>query len=526
MRIRPICHNVATRCLACVSSLFPTAMNSPYSPVTPHLSLEELLLSNRFGELPPAFYTELRPTPLPSPYLVCASDMAAALVGLSPAELARKEFAEIFSGNAVLPSSRPMAAVYSGHQFGVWAGQLGDGRAILLGEAPAPCEPLGSLELQLKGSGKTPYSRMGDGRAVLRSSIREFLCSEAMAALGIPTTRALCVIGSDQPVIRETVETAAVVTRMSQNFVRFGSFEHWFWNDRPAESKQLADYVISRSYPELHQTPQPYHALLREVTRRTAELVAHWQAVGFMHGVLNTDNMSILGQTLDYGPFGFMEAYDPTHICNHTDQQGRYSYQMQPRIGEWNCYALGQAMLPLIGSVDEVQEALAGYKPAFAAKMDALWRAKLGLASAMPGDEELVRQLLGIMAANRVDFTLLFRRLCALQVDAPSGDGPVRDLFIDRSAFDAWSVEYRRRLRAEGSTDAQRRAGMERSNPKYVLRNYLAQVAIDKAQQKDFSEVQRLLRVLQQPYEEQPEHESYAALPPDWAAGIEVSCSS
>ncbi len=489
-------------------------------------SLADLTLDNRFADLPPAFHTRLRSTPLPAPYLVCASEAAAALIGLDPAEFASPQFIEAFSGNAELPTSRPLAAVYSGHQFGVWAGQLGDGRAILLGEAPAPSEPQGWMELQLKGSGKTPYSRMGDGRAVLRSSIREFLCSEAMAALGIPTTRALCVIGSDMRVMREMPETTAVVTRMAPSFVRFGSFEHWFYNDRPDELRTLADFVIARSYPELRDTDRPYHALLREVTRRTAELVAQWQAVGFMHGVLNTDNMSILGQTLDYGPFGFMEAYDPAHICNHTDQQGRYSYRMQPRIGEWNCYALGQAMVTLIGDVDEVQEALAVYKPAFSDKMDALWHAKLGLATTQDGDEALIGKLLQALAANRVDFTLFFRRLSGLATDDPAADEPLRDLFIDRSAFDAWSVEYRRRLRAEASADGARKARMNRVNPKYVLRNYLAQVAIDKAAQKDFSEVVRLLAVLQRPFDEQPEHEAYAALPPDWAAGIEVSCSS
>jgi uncharacterized protein YdiU (UPF0061 family) len=488
--------------------------------------LGDLVLANRFADLPPAFHTRLTSTPLPSPYLVCASETAAALIGLDPAQLHDPQFVEVLSGNAELPSSRPLAAVYSGHQFGVWAGQLGDGRAILLGEAPAPGEPHGWMELQLKGSGKTPYSRMGDGRAVLRSSIREFLCSEAMAALGIPTTRALCVIGSDMRVMRELPESTAVVTRMAPSFVRFGSFEHWFYNDRPDELRTLADYVIARSYPELKDTAQPYHALLREVTRRTAELVAQWQAVGFMHGVLNTDNMSILGQTLDYGPFGFMEAYDPAHICNHTDQQGRYSYRMQPRIGEWNCYALGQAMIPLIGEVDDVQEALSVYKPAYADRMDALWHAKLGLSTAQEGDEVLIGNLLQVLAANRVDFTLFFRRLSHLALDNPSADEPLRDLFIDRGAFDAWSVEYRRRLRAEGSKDAIRKETMNRVNPKYILRNYLAQVAIDKAAQKDFSEVARLLAVLQQPFDEQPEHEAYAALPPDWAAGIEVSCSS
>lgn len=484
------------------------------------------MLDNRFAELPPAFHTRLKSTPLPSPYLVCASASAAALIGLDPAALGDPQFIDVFSGNAELPSSRPLAAVYSGHQFGVWAGQLGDGRAILLGEAPAPGEPHGWMELQLKGSGKTPYSRMGDGRAVLRSSIREFLCSEAMAALGIPTTRALCVIGSDLRVMREMPETTAVVTRMAPSFVRFGSFEHWFYNDRPEELKLLADYVIARSFPELQGHARPYAALLSEVTRRTAELVAQWQAVGFMHGVLNTDNMSIIGQTLDYGPFGFMETYDPAHICNHTDQQGRYSYRMQPRIGEWNCYALGQAMVGLIGDVDEVQEALAIYQPAFAAKMDALWHAKLGLATTQDGDEALIASLLQALAANRVDFPLFFRRLSGLASEDPSSDGPLRDLFLDRSAFDAWSVEYRGRLRAEGSVDAARMLRMNRVNPKYVLRNYLAQVAIDKAAQKDFSEVMRLLNVLQHPFDEQMEHEAYAALPPDWAAGIEVSCSS
>lgn len=487
--------------------------------------LADLPLTNSYAALPSAFHTRLQSTPLPSPYLVCASDQVAALIGLDREAFGTPQFTEVLSGNTELPASRPLAAVYSGHQFGVWAGQLGDGRAILLGETPAPSVRGGTLELQLKGAGKTPYSRMGDGRAVLRSSIREFLCCEAMAALGIPTTRALCVIGSDQRVMREQPETTAVVTRLSQNFVRFGSFEHWFWNDRPAELKALADYVIERSYPELRDAARPYHALLQEVTRRTAELVAQWQAVGFMHGVLNTDNMSILGETLDYGPFGFMEAFDPAHICNHTDHAGRYAYRMQPQIGEWNCYALGQAMLPLFDDVDEVQDALSVYKPAFSRRMDALWHAKLGLVSLRDDDEALTGRLLDTLAASRTDFPLFFRRLSDLAIDG-GNDEPLRDLFIDRSAFDAWSVEYRQRLRAEGSVDAVRKAAMDRVNPKYVLRNYLAQIAIDKAQQKDFSEVERLLQILQHPFDEQPAHAAYAAPPPDWAAGIEVSCSS
>jgi uncharacterized protein YdiU (UPF0061 family) len=421
----------------------------------------------------------------------------------------------------------PLAAVYSGHQFGVWAGQLGDGRAILLGEAAADSiNPEATLELQLKGAGPTPYSRRADGRAVLRSSIREFLCSEAMAALGIPTSRALAVVGADQRVMRETPETVAVVTRMAPSFVRFGSFEHWFYNDRPTELKILADYVIARSYPDLQDAANPYAALLIEVSRRTAELVAHWQAVGFMHGVLNTDNMSILGQTLDYGPFGFMDAYDPTHICNHTDVQGRYAYNMQPRIGQWNCSALAQALLPLIGEIDIARDALATYQPSFDTKMAALWQAKLGLRSQQPNDGVLLDALLAILQRSRVDFSLFFRRLSGLRRDEPAADAPLRDLFLDRAAFDAWAVQYRARLAQENSVDAVRAAAMNRVNPRFVLRNYLAQIAIDKAQQKDFSEVATLLAILQRPFDDQPEHEAYAALPPDWAGQLEVSCSS
>jgi uncharacterized protein YdiU (UPF0061 family) len=497
----------------------------------PQASLDQFALGNSFAGLPPAFYTRLAPTPLPDPYLVAASASAAALIGLDTDALRSEEFVQVFSGNRLLPQSQPLAAVYSGHQFGVWAGQLGDGRAILLGEAPAPggIEQVGhpgALELQLKGSGLTPYSRMGDGRAVLRSSIREFLCSEAMAALGIPTTRALCVTGSDMPVMRETVESAAVATRMAPSFVRFGSFEHWFYNDRKQELKLLADHVLERCYPQLRDAPNPYQAMLEEVTRRTARLIAHWQAVGFMHGVMNTDNMSIVGQTLDYGPFGFMEAFDAHHICNHTDQQGRYAYDMQPQIGHWNCYALGQAMLPLIGTMDETQAALAVYQSEYTDHLDRLLHAKLGLQTSLPQDEALIDAMFAMMQDSHVDFTLFFRRLGNLQRDNSKEDEPLRDLFIDRAAFDSWAVQYRARLAQENSDDAARRLAMHAVNPKYVLRNYLAQVAIDKAGNKDFSEVARLLQVLEKPFDEQPESEAYAALPPDWASHLEVSCSS
>jgi uncharacterized protein YdiU (UPF0061 family) len=482
---------------------------------------DDLPFDNSFAELPPAFYTRLMPTPLPAPYFVAASGPAAQLVGLDAADLAHEDFIAVFTGNEVPPHSQPLAAVYSGHQFGHWAGQLGDGRAILLGDIAGP---QGRMELQLKGAGMTPYSRMGDGRAVLRSSIREFLCSEAMAALGIPTTRALMVTGSNQGVIRETMETAAVVTRMAPSFVRFGSFEHWRYRNKPEELRILADYVIKTFYPELADAPNPCLALLEEVTRRTARMIAHWQAVGFMHGVMNTDNMSILGITLDYGPFGFMEAFDVDHICNHTDQGGRYSYANQVPVGHWNCYALANALLPLIGDQEAAQAALEVYVDAYGEKFDELLHAKLGLKSTQENDRTLADDMFKLMQANHVDFTLFFRRLGDLTLDG--SDEPLRDLFLDRPAFDAWTALYRARLRQEGSVDAERRVAMRAVNPKYVLRNYLAQVAIEKAQNGDFDEVRRLLAVLERPFDEQPGHEAYAALPPDWASHLEVSCSS
>jgi uncharacterized protein YdiU (UPF0061 family) len=501
-------------------------MNAPEAASVLHRT-DDLPFENSYAALPPAFYTRLKPTPVPAPYLVCASPSAAALIDLDPAEFDTEDFVQAFAGNRGLLRSAPLAAVYSGHQFGVWAGQLGDGRAILLGDVPAHDTPRpGVMELQLKGAGLTPYSRMGDGRAVLRSSIREFLCSEAMAALGIPTTRALSVVGSDMLVMRETPETSAIATRMSPSFVRFGSFEHWYYNDRKEELKTLADYVIERFYPELQSKENPYQAFLAEVTRRTAHLIAQWQAVGFMHGVMNTDNMSILGLTIDYGPFGFMEAFDAAHICNHSDQQGRYSYQMQPGIGQWNCYALGQALLPLVGDVDNTHAALDIYKTEYQTRLDQLLHAKLGLKSHRKDDDKLIDAMFTVLQNSHADFTLFFRRLGDLQIDNPAADEPLRDLFIDRPAFDAWALQYRARLRQEHSVDNERRNAMNAVNPKYVLRNYLAQSAIEKAQNKDYSEIAKLLRILEKPFDEQPEHAKYADLPPDWASELEVSCSS
>ena len=478
---------------------------------------------NSFSSLPSSFYTLLSPTPLPVPYLVAVSSKAAELIDLTTEDFNDQSLINLFTGNEIHTASKPLAAVYSGHQFGQWAGQLGDGRAILLGEIKTQNE---TWELQLKGAGLTPYSRRGDGRAVLRSSIREFLCSEAMAGLGIPTTRALCITGSDFPVYRETIESASVVTRMAPTFIRFGSFEHWYYSQNIDNLKILADYTIEQFYPELLILDNPYKGLLKEVIVRTAHLIAHWQTVGFMHGVMNTDNMSILGLTLDYGPFGFMEAFNQGHICNHSDDSGRYAYTNQPHVGHWNCRALAQALLPLIGEVEEAQEILEQYIPAFRSKYDELMHSKLGLEERHPQDQKLIDTLISIMQESHVDFTLFFRKLSDLKIDDFESNQSIRDLFVNRLAFDDWSVQYRKRLTLEKSIDAERKKRMDLVNPKYILRNYLAQIAIDKAEKGDFTEVNTLLKILENPFDEQDEYASYAKLPPDWAAELSVSCSS
>ena len=459
---------------------------------------------------------------LPQPHWVARCDALAETLGWS--EWLRSDDAlQCLAGNRQ-PEGGMLASVYSGHQFGAWAGQLGDGRALLLGEANTP---LGRLEVQLKGAGPTPYSRRADGRAVLRSSIREFLCSEAMHALGIPTTRALALVGSPLPVRRETLETAAVVTRVAPGFLRFGHFEHFAHTAQDtAALRRLADATIERYYPDLQGRASPYAALLEAVAERTATLLAQWQAVGFCHGVMNTDNMSMLGLTLDYGPFGFIDAFDPGHVCNHSDTEGRYAWARQPQVAFWNLHALAQGLLPLIGDPDAARSALQAYATRFPPALLAAWRAKLGLQQAHDGDRELADELLRRMAADRSDFTIVFRRLAGFDSRPQAGNEALRDLFIDREAFDAWAQRYGERLRAEGSVDAERAPRMNAVNPKFVLRNHLAEVAIEQARGGDFGEVQRLLKVLQRPFDEQPEHEADASFPPDWAQQLEVSCSS
>ncbi len=486
-----------------------------------------------FAQLGSSYYTPLNAQPLPSPHWVGRSlDMAKAL-GLEDHWLESDEALQALTGNTMLEGSQPLGSVYSGHQFGHWAGQLGDGRALLLGEIKdAQGHP---QEIQLKGAGRTPYSRMGDGRAVLRSSIREFLCSEAMHGLGISTTRALCVTGSDTPIRREEIETAAVVTRVAPSFIRFGHFEHFAYNGMKAELKTLADYVIQRFYPDCESATNPYAALLEAVSERTAQMVAQWQAVGFCHGVMNTDNMSILGLTMDYGPFQFLDAFDPNHICNHSDEHGRYAYNKQPNIAYWNLFCLGQALLPLIspeGEPDLAVAALEPYKTIFPAALHARMSAKLGLpsdATATDDSKALIEGILKLLAAGKVDYTIFWRRLSHAAKEATPAQlaqpfEAVRDLFLDSAAFDAWMLLYSEQtIQYIPGRDANL---MLKTNPVYVLRNHLGEQAIRAAKLRDFSELERLQNLLEDPFTEQPGMEHYATFPPDWASTIEISCSS
>ncbi len=474
---------------------------------------------NRFARLGTDFYTGLPPSPLPSPYWVSRNRAMAGEIGLEEAWFESQAALEILTGNRVAQGSQPLASVYSGHQFGQWAGQLGDGRALLLGEVHAAG---GAQEIQLKGAGATPYSRMGDGRAVLRSSIREYLCSEAMHGLGIPTTRALCMTGSDAKVRREEIETAAVVTRTAPSFIRFGHFEHFSYSDQHPQLKTLADFVIDSFYPACRDAAQPYAALLQAVSERTAHLMAAWQASGFCHGVMNTDNMSILGLTIDYGPFQFLDAFDPTHVCNHSDTEGRYAYNKQPDIAYWNLFCLGQALLPLMDAQEQALAALESYKTVFPQALEGRMRAKLGLADARPEDKALIENTFKLLAADKVDYSIFWRRLN--HFGSPHGREAVRDLFLDRPAFDTWALQYSERF---ASTDIGLRADlMLKNNPKYVLRNHLGEEAIQAAKLKDFSGVNTLLTLLQSPFDEHPGHDSYSGFPPIWAASIEISCSS
>ena len=455
---------------------------------------------------------------LHEPTLVSSNKLLAEQLGIDPAQLTSPEMLQIMSGNQIPDASQPIALVYSGHQFGVWAGQLGDGRAITLGELPVK-ETL--WDIQLKGAGTTPYSRFADGRAVLRSSIREYLCSEAMHGLGIATTRALCLINSQTPVYREEVEPGATVCRVAESHIRFGSFEHFHYRNQPESVKALADYVIERHFPDWMDRDDKYLLMLENCVLKTAKMIAQWQSVGFNHGVMNTDNMSILGDTIDYGPFGFLDNYNPDFICNHSDTNGRYSFKNQPSVGLWNLNALATSLTSLLES-DQLIGALKQYEPEFLKQYRTIMASKIGLKEYQPDDERLINQLLELMQTNNVDHTIFFRSLCAFS----KNNQTVRDQFLDREGFDGWAEKYLQRLAQQSSTDAQRHEKMLATNPKYILRNYMAQAAIEQAYQGDYTEVQLLLKVLQSPFDEHPEAEKYAGLPPDWAEQISVSCSS
>jgi uncharacterized protein YdiU (UPF0061 family) len=488
-----------------------------------HHTLEELRFDNSFARLPEAFYERRQPTGLSHPHAIAFSDDAASLIDLGPRESRRPEFLQMASGNALLPGMEPIAAIYAGHQFGTFVSQLGDGCAILLGEVTnAAGEP---WELQLKGSGLTAFSRFADGRAVLRSTIREYLCSEAMHALGIPTTRALAIAGSADRVYRETIETAAVLVRMAPTFVRFGSFELFASRGQTAEIRLLADYVIDRFFPAAGSADDRYARFFDDVVTRTAQLMAAWQAVGFAHGVMNTDNFSIVGLTLDYGPFGFLDAYEPNFICNHSDGGGRYAFDAQPTIGLWNCHALAHALQSLVCE-RERDAVLAAYATNYRAAYTARMRGKLGLLHVQADDAKLVVDLLELLAAERVDYTRFFRALCDIDVTSSAADDRAAEMFGDRDGWYAWQQRYRARLSAESTTETERRAAKRQVNPKYVLRNHLAQLAIERAQTGDFAEIAHLHEILRRPFDEQPENEPYAGAPPDWARDISVSCSS
>ena len=483
--------------------------------------LDELIFDNRFARLGDDFSTYVLPEPIEAPRLVVASQSAMALLDLDPAEAENELFSQLFSGHKLWAEAAPRAMVYSGHQFGGYTARLGDGRGLLLGEVVNNAGE--HWDLHLKGAGLTPYSRMGDGRAVLRSSIREFLASEHLHALGFPSSRALCVIGSDTPVWREKQERAAMLLRLAPSHIRFGHFEYFYYTRQHDQLKQLVDYTLNNHFAACLAEPKPYLALFRQVIERNAEMIAYWQAYGFCHGVMNTDNMSILGITFDFGPYAFLDDFDANHICNHSDDSGRYSFSNQVPIAHWNLSALGQALVPLV-EIDDLREALGLFLPLYQAHYLDLMRRRLGLLSAEDGDEELIQRLLLLMQGGAVDYTRFFRELG----DKPAAEAVarLRDDFIDIKGFDAWGADYVSRSQRDGDDQAARQARMHAANPKYILRNYLAQQAIEAAEQGDYGPVRELHQVLSKPFDEQPGFEHYAERPPEWGKHLEISCSS
>ena len=477
---------------------------------------QTLTFNNTWHNELPGFYTAQRPDPLINSHLIWHNAALAADLGIPEALFADPD---IWAGETLLPGMQPLAQVYSGHQFGVWAGQLGDGRGILLGEQQLADGR--KMDWHLKGAGLTPYSRMGDGRAVVRSTVREYLASEAMHYLGIPTTRALSIVTSDTPVRRETPERGAMLIRIAESHLRFGHFEHWYYRREPEKVQQLADYAIAHHWPQLASEADRYVLWFNDVVDRTASLIAHWQAVGFAHGVMNTDNMSLLGLTIDYGPYGFLDDYQPDYICNHSDYQGRYAFNNQPAVALWNLQRLAQTLSPFI-DVEALNAALDRYQPALMRAYGKLMRSKLGFYTEQQEDNVLLNGLTDLMAREGSDWTRTFRLLSV--TEQASSASPLRDEFIDRAGFDSWFADYRARLARDGVEDSERQQRMKRTNPAVVLRNWLAQRAIAGAELDDITELAALLEVLQNPWADRDD--DFSQRPPDWGKRLEVSCSS
>tara|TARA_B100001093_G_C26852695_1_gene1025849 strand:+ start:542 stop:2008 length:1467 start_codon:yes stop_codon:yes gene_type:complete len=475
---------------------------------------------NSFFELDEEYFSSVSPTALKEPKVGNINNLLAKDLGLDENFLENNQTFDLLTGSDIPRDMMPISLVYSGHQFGVWAGQLGDGRAITLGELSVDGE---LWDIQLKGAGTTPYSRFGDGRAVLRSSIREYLCSEAMHALGIPTTRALCIFNSKTPVYRESKENAAVICRVARSHIRFGSFEHFHHRREQSAVKNLARYVIERHFSKWKSDESNYKKLFRFVVVNTARTIAKWQAIGFSHGVMNTDNMSILGDTLDYGPFGFLDEYKPKFVCNHSDHQGRYSFQNQPRIGLWNLNALAVAFSSLVPHT-ELVECLKEYQPEYENVYTRLMAEKLGLEHTSSKRLSNIERLLEPLEKNKIDYCIFFRSLSDYKLTGENNY--IKDMFLYSKDFDKWSYEYNKLLKHETVSEEIRHEKMLRVNPKYILRNHMAQEAIILAESGDFSLVTDLLHLLQSPYDEHPSMSRYALNPPNWASTISISCSS
>lgn len=480
-----------------------------------------LQFDNAFARLPGVFYSRVAGSALRHPHWVIRSDALASDLGIDWQN--GETLLQAFSGGADLPGSEPLAMVYAGHQFGQYVSQLGDGRGLLLGGVRTPT---GTHELHLKGAGKTPYSRFGDGRAVLRSCIREYIASEALHALGVPTTRALCITSGSDTVWREMLEPAAMLVRVARSHVRFGSFEFFHYNGQHERVQQLADFCIEQYYPGIAalDAGEKYAAFLQAVAERTAILVANWQALGFAHGVLNTDNMSIVGDTFDFGPYGFMDRYEPGYICNHSDHQGRYAFNAQPHIGLWNLSALAEALSSLVDETARA-EAVSRYEPVLIDEFESRIRAKLGLGKEMPEDSELIFGWLELLQLSAADYTLAFRHLAEVQRGEKT-PALRAQMQAAGSELDAWLARYRARLQAGELSREQSLELMMQNNPLYIPRNYLAQNAIEQADNGNYRALEKLMTVLATPFTEQDGCEAFAEPAPPWSEQLEISCSS